>query len=188
MSCFDTAVQRDPDFGLLPETRCSLCSYERLESLSKDSGNTQETAPMFPAVQHDAKFSWEPGAVPMDKKADGTYDGTGWFQGRPATYDRYRTCYRSWGSRINEKRHDMDASLPKLPVELFRPHSGRHGAVLNLKRAKVPASIGAAHCCMSMHFWDTVYGLEDATESGEMFTGSLLVGKSASACAVQGMP
>eukprot|EP00966_Prymnesium_polylepis_P193406 4483000-Prymnesium_polylepis.1 len=49
------------------------------------------------------------------------------------------------------------SSLPKLPVELFRPHSGRYGAVLNLKRAKVPASIGAAHCCMSMHFWDTVY-------------------------------
>ena len=33
-SAFDTAVQIDPVLGILPETRCGLCSYDRLTTLS----------------------------------------------------------------------------------------------------------------------------------------------------------
>ena len=61
--------------------------------------------------------------------------------------------------------------------ELFRPHSGRHGCVLNLKRAGVDPDQGCIHVCMTRHFWDTVYGLEDAVRVGEEVTG-LVVGSS----------
>ena len=50
----------------------------------------------------------------------------------------------------------------------------RHGCVLNLKRLKVTADVGAPHVCMSKYMWDNVYGLEDATTAGESITPAIV--------------
>ena len=55
-------------------------------------------------------------------------------------------------------------------LELSRLHSLRLGAVMILKALGVTADEGAPFLCMSRHFWDTVYGMEEAEEVGEHIT------------------
>ena len=111
----------------------------------------------------------------MTQRPDGTYDGSGWFTDKSAESSYYASAYNKWGRQINARRAAIDKDAHQLPLELFRPHSGRHGCVLNLKRAGVDPDQGCIHVCMTRHFWDTVYGLEDAVRVGEEVTG-LVVG------------
>ena len=170
LSPFDTAVEVDPDLGVLPDTRCGLCAYERLAALADDDGKGKPTSPMFRCPVPHAKFSFEKGAVPMKRKADGSFDGSGWFTEKSTPPSKYQKIYKTWGKQINVRRRRIDKKAHLLRTELFRPHSDRHGCVLNLKRLGVPAQKGSVHCCMSQHMWDTVYGLEDGEVVGAELT------------------
>jgi hypothetical protein len=172
----ESCVQFEEGLGMLPETRCGPCSLERLWELADADCDPTADAGLraaFRAPVGKALFSWEKGAVPMAKRADGSYDGRGWFKDRGATVAELNALFRRYGKRINERRTEVDASVPHIPLALFRTHSMRHGAVLNLKRMRVAPSEGAAHVCMSLYMWENVYGLELAQVIGEEFTGAI---------------
>lgn len=170
LSPFETAFEVLDGIGVVPDTRCGVCTYERLAALADADGKGSEYSPMFRAPISTAKFSWQKGAKPMARNVDGTYDGSGWFREKPVTPEALGRYYKQWGREIDRRRSIMDPSLPRLPVELFRPHSDRHGAVLNFKRAGWTADKGAPHVCMSEYMWHNVYGLQDAITIGEELT------------------
>ena len=168
-------VEYDPELEmLLPETRCGACAMEALFDLADCDGTNDEQRPAFRGLAHKAKFSWEKHSKPMTRRADGSYDGTGWFKKRPMECAALNLRFRSWGKEINRRRRAMDPLAPQLLLSLFRSHSMRHGCVFNLKRSGVDPGDGAAHVCMSRYMWDNVYGLEDAEVVGERITGELV--------------
>ena len=82
--------------------------------------------------------------------------------------------FRRWGRRINARRRAMDERATQLNLAHFRSHCMRHGCVHNLKRQRVAPSDGAAHVCMSLHMWETVYGMEVAEEVGARVTAGMV--------------
>jgi hypothetical protein len=61
-----------------------------------------------------------------------------------------------------------------VPLDNFRPHSIRHGAVKNGKALKVNPLGHAAHLCMTPNVYETKYGLEDATAVGQEVTSQIV--------------
>ena len=168
----DTFVQRD-EFGIRPETRCGVCTLQYLweahdgPSGTEGSASAQCFRALAPAYR---KFSWQDGAKKMPRRADGSLDAASCFLPHAPSLSVALASFQRWGARINERRHAADPSAPKLHLDLFRLHSLRHGAVKNLKALGVTADEGAPFLCMSRHFWDTVYGMEEAEEVGEHIT------------------
>ena len=168
----DTFVQRD-EFGIRPETRCGVCTLQYLWEAHDGSSGTEGAASaqcfraLAPAYR---KFSWQDGAKKMPRRADGSLDAASCFLPHAPSHYIASASFQRWGARINERRHMADPSAPKLHLDLFRLHSLRHGAVKNLKALGVTADEGAPFLCMSRHFWDTVYGMEEAEEVGEHIT------------------
>ena len=181
-SVFETAVEVDDHIGIRPETRCGLCCLNRLRTLAKHDGRTGGDMPALPRPVASARFSWEKNAKAMKQNADGTYDGSGWFDKVSADNKGMNTYFQSWGGRMNARRHRIDPNSAKIPLHLFHTHCMRHGCVLNLKRAGVTADEGAAHVCMTRLMWDNVYGQEDAVAVGERITPGA-VGRSAGGAA-----
>ena len=56
--------------------------------------------------------------------------------------------------------------MPKIDVSRFRFYGLRHGAAFNFKHADVPPHKAAPYLCMSVHVYETIYGLEE----GELLT------------------
>ena len=168
----DTFVQRD-EFGIRPETRCGVCTLQYLWEAHDGSSGTEgaASAQCFRALAPGyRKFSWQNGAKKMPRRADGSLDAASCFLPHAPSLSVALASFQRWGARINERRHAADPSAPKLHLDLFRLHSLRHGAVKNLKHLGVTADEGAPFLCMSRHFWDTVYGMEEAEEVGEHLT------------------
>jgi hypothetical protein len=168
-----SAVTVDPEHGVLPETRCGVCSLRRLFALQGDSAPYRSA---FLRLTRKAKLSWEDGATPMERQPDGTYDGACWFQAdepnKPMTVDMINTLFRKWGERINERR--ALAGIDPLDLTLFRSHSLRHGAAKNMKRLGIDLDAAAAHLCMSRDVLERVYGIDDATVAGARVTGAVV--------------
>lgn len=176
-----TAVEVDADFGILPETRCGLCSFLRYCALCDDDGGAPAA---FRGLAPAAKLSFEKGAVPMDRRSDGTYSGTyvhkgqtrSWFQTAPYDLEHVNVLFRQWVKRINEQRHLRKPDMPKLDETAFRVYSLRHGAAYNCKRSQMNKVQAAAHLCMSEHVYEHVYGVEEGDEAGVQITRNLIGG------------
>ena len=161
-------VQYDPELGMLPETRCAMCALERLWVLA-DGGLPPpgvEERPFLPALKKEySKFSWEVGAKRMPTLPDGSLDlpeiAKVCFEKHSVTGATLNVMFDKWVKQVNVRRLRMDEKAPLLCEQLWRPHGLRHGAVYNMKRRLVPASVGAPFLCMSQHIWETVYGIEE---------------------------
>ena len=107
----------------------------------------------------------------MTLKADGTYDGAGWFLEGPMPYSQWRNVFLRWGRRINARRAELveayNIVVPMLNLSLFRPHSIRHGAALNFKRLGMDMDYAAVQLNMSKDVLTRIYGIEDATSIGD---------------------